>query len=131
MTAPQATAEPRADLGAVLDAVEARALELQRQLTDSLAQVETLLAQIRPASVPSRPLTKRQRQIAWAFAMDRLPLREVAREHGISVNSAKTTMKTVYRKLGINDQSQLRLALRAADRAPAGTPGDSQLVAAA
>lgn len=52
-------------------------------------------------------LTPREKEVAM-LARERLSSREIAAELFVSANTAKTLLKSVYRKLGVNSKAQLK-----------------------
>jgi DNA-binding CsgD family transcriptional regulator len=69
---------------------------------------------------PSGVLTAQERRVARAYAVSSTPLAAVVRSLHISVNTAKTHLRHAYAKLGVDRRRDLRLALLAAERVPAG-----------
>jgi DNA-binding CsgD family transcriptional regulator len=69
---------------------------------------------------PSGVLTAQERRVARAYAVSSTPLSAVARSMHISLNTAKTHLRNAYAKLGVHRRRDLRVALLAAERVPAG-----------
>jgi DNA-binding CsgD family transcriptional regulator len=63
--------------------------------------------------VTRAPLTKRQRDIA-SLLVEGKQNKEIARRLGISEHTVKSQLLRAYRRLGINNRTQLAIAVRSA-----------------
>lgn len=104
-----------AELQAELLAAQARANQLRMLIAADLqAQARALLDNVQTLG---SPLTGREFEVARARAMSDEPLADIARRLNISLNTAKTHVANVYRKLGVSDVRQFRRALKVAEAA--------------
>jgi len=68
-----------------------------------LEMLDRRLAGPRRAPSPAEPLTEREEAVLRLFEGD-LPLRKIAKELYVSLNTVKTHTQSIYRKLGVSDR---------------------------
>jgi DNA-binding CsgD family transcriptional regulator len=107
--------------------VTAVQVETARELIDwHLGEIDALWALLRTAEPdvyqrrPSGVLTVQERRVARAYAVSSRPLSAIARDMHVSRNTAKTHLRNAYAKLDVHQRRDLRPALLAAERVPAG-----------